>query len=251
MKIDLSKITAYLIPILVALFVVVFFPFFLKPQLDKIKQKNAEVKKSEQRLTVLNEKIADLSKINENDVSLKLLETEKAVPSDKKIPQIILGVNILASKDGLRLQSMEFKPGQPSTESAKAASTKKTGSSSSSNSSNSSVDQQKDKVIFTVTVDGTLQQFKNFLADIESSKRLLGVDKITGKSVKSQTYAFDLEVYAPYKKLQSSGDIVGQELPQFTRVSQSVYDILSKLTDLTNIFITPVETGVTDPFAGH
>jgi|GEM_PF-3828513 len=249
MKIDLSKITAYLIPILVLLFVVVFFPFFLKPQLDKIKQKNTEVKKSEQRLTVLNEKIADLEKINENDVGLKLLETEKAVPSDKKIPQIILGINILANKDGLKLQSMEFKPGQPSTESAKAASTKKTGS---SNNSNSSVDLQKDKVTFTLTVDGSLQQFKNFLADIEISKRLLGVDKITGKEdEKRQTYTFDLEVYAPYKKLQSSGDIVGQELPQFTSVSQSVYNILSKLTDLTNIFITPVETGVTDPFAGR
>ena len=249
MKIDFSKITAYLIPILVLLFVIVFFPFFLKPQLDKIKQKNIEVKKSEQRLTVLNEKIADLSKIDENEVSLKLLEAEKAVPSDKKIPQIILGINILASRNGLKLQSMAFKPGQPSTESAKAASTKKTAT---SNSSNSSVDQQKDKVTFTVDVDGSLQQFKNFLADIERSKRLLGVDKITGKSdEKTQTYAFDLEVYAPYKKLQSSGDIVGQELPQFTTVSQSVYDILSKLTDLTNIFITPVETGVTDPFIGR
>jgi len=246
MKIDLSKITAYLIPILVVLFVVVFFPFFLKPQLDKIKQKNTEVKKSEQRLTVLNEKIADLEKINENDVSLKLLETEKAVPSDKKIPQIILGINILASKNGLKLQSMEFKPGQPSTESAKAASTKKT------DSSKSSEDKQKDNVTFTVSLNGSMQQFKNFLADIERSKRLLGVDKITGKKdEKSQTYAFDLEVYAPYKKLQSSGDIVGQQLPQFTTVSQSVYDILSKLTDLTNIFITPVETGVTDPFVGR
>jgi Tfp pilus assembly protein PilO len=246
MKIDLSKITAYLIPILVVLFVVVFFPFFLKPQLDKIKQKNEEVKKNEQRLTVLNEKIAGLEKINENDVSLKLLEAEKAVPSDKKIPQIILGINILASKNGLKLQSMEFKPGQPSTESAKAASTKKT------DNSKSSEDKQKDNVTFTVILNGNMQQFKNFLADIERSKRLLGVDKITGKKdEKSQTYVFDLEVYAPYKKLQSSGDIVGQQLPQFTTVSQSVYDILSKLTDLTNIFITPVETGVTDPFVGR
>jgi len=255
-----SLFRAYITSGLVILVIILIVPLVLLPQLSKIKEKNLEVKKGQERLERLNKKIAALDEIDESEESLQLFEVEKAVPSDKKLAELIIGVRNLAGQAGLRIMDMNFKPGKVSTAAAAPKQTKATTSPPSLPSG-----QQEDKLTFTTKLEGDqdvgLDQIKNFLTSLEKAKRLLGVNSImTSRNESDQTYSFDLEVVTPVKPVKSCNeeatvkgttacpDIVAEPLPPYTSVHQQIFDILAKFVDYTNIVVPLVPTGVDDPF---
>ncbi|OGY23423.1 MAG: hypothetical protein A2172_04305 [Candidatus Woykebacteria bacterium RBG_13_40_15] len=241
---DFSKIKAYAIPLAIILAVVLLVPIFFVPQITRFREMNLELKKSQQRLAILKQKIVDLGKINENEESLQLLEAEKIVPSDKKVPYLLMGVNRIANEAGLFVSEMELNPGKVATESAKAA----TASASKSVTEGSQANKlPKDKVVFRLQLKGDLQKFKNFLATLEKSKRLLGIDSIKAE-VNGDTYTYNLNIYTPFKTLESSGDIVAEPLPVFTSRHQSIFNMLAGFTDYMEEVINEGTTGNKDPF---
>src|SRR3990167_8293864 len=91
----------YIVPVLVILVVILIVPFVLLPQIDRIKLKNQEVREGQERLNRLNTKLSDLALVDETKESVMLLELEKVIPGDKKIPGIILGIKNIASESNL------------------------------------------------------------------------------------------------------------------------------------------------------
>jgi len=240
-KLDFSDIKPYAITILVVVVVILVIPFVIKPQLERIREKNLEVKEGRQRLVRLDQKIEDLAKIDEVDESLKLLEVEKAVPSEKRISQLILGVSAIASESGLSVNEMSFKPGLVATASAQKSST--------SEKSQKLTDQQENKnqVTFEVSLTGALRRFDDFLSRLEKAKRLMSVDSVETKR-QGSNYVFNVTISAPFKALESSGDIIADPVPAFTELHQRVFSFLSQLKDYTSITIPALPTGVTNPF---
>jgi hypothetical protein len=225
---DFSKIKAYAIPLAIIAAVVLLVPIFFLPQLTKFREMN----------------FVDLGKINENEESLQLLEAEKIVPSDKKVPYLLVGVNRIANEAGLSVLEMDLSPGKVASDSAKTATVSASKSVISGSQANKST---KDKVILRLQLKGELQKFKIFLSTLERSKRLLGINSIKAE-VKTNAYSYDLSIYAPFKTLVSSGDIIAEPLPVFTSRHQNIFDLFSDFTDYMEKEINEGPTGAKDPF---
>ncbi|MDP2720381.1 MAG: hypothetical protein Q8O75_00260 [bacterium] len=241
---NLSPIKIYIVPVLVLVTTVLLVPLVFMPQLARIKDKNLTVKRGNDRLTALNNKIRALGAIDENEESLKLIEMENVVPSEKNLDQLIVGVRNLAAQSDLKVIEFKLKPGKVATSSATGAATKK----SKTTTPTAKKQEEKDKTTFTLSLNGELANINKFLDQIEKVKRLLGINVITTKRETSGTYLFDFEVFTPFKGVKSQGDVVAASLPSLTTEHLGIYNFVVKLENYTNVSIPLVPKGVTDPF---
>jgi len=245
-KTDLSIFKAYLIPILVLVIVVLIVPFVLMPQLRSIRDKNVEVQKGRERLELLNQKISDLTLVNENEESIKLLEVEKVIPSDKKLAALIIGVKNLALESALSNIRMTFNPGQVASQSATQSALSK----STKSKLNQETEEVEGQLIFDLEMDGKLTNLAKFLSKIEFAKRLLGINSVDStfdSEISAQNFV--LKINAPFKILKSSGDVIGQPLPELTQSHESTFEfIINRLKDYTSKRVPTVPIGVKNPF---
>ena len=245
---NLSAFRVYIVPILVLLTIVLLVPLVLMPQLDRIKEKNLEVKKGNERLVALNKKIEALNGIDETDESLKLLEMEKVVPGGKELAQLVVGMRNLAALSKLKVTEMTFEPGKVATGSATAtASATKKEKAAIAREKKTKEEEQKDKVIFSMSLGGKLSRVKGFLAKIEKAKRLLGVRKIE-ITEDEKIYKIDFEILVPFTEREKKGDVVASPLPILTALHESAYEFVSKFNNFTNMSIPLVPKGIKNPF---
>ena len=245
-NVNLSPFKVYIVPVLVLLTIILLVPLVLMPQLNRIKDKSLEVEEGNERLEALNSKIEALDSIDENDESLKLIEMNKIVPGGKELAKLVVGMRNLAAQSGLKVAEMKFEPGKVVTSSATASATKREKAQIASDNKLKE-EEQKDKVIFTLSVKGALSKVNKFLTKIEKAQRLLGVRKIEiFKDIK--VYKIDFEIFAPFTEREKKGDVVASPLPTLTSIHLKVYEFVSKFKNLTNISIPLVPKGVTNPF---
>ena len=243
---NLSAFKVYVVPVLVLLTIILLVPLVLMPQLNRIKEKSLEVKEGNERLEALNNKIEALDSINENDESLKLIEMNKVVPGSKELAQLVVGMRNLAVQSDLKVAEMKFEPGKVVTSSATASATKRE-KAQAARDKKINKEEQKDKVIFTLSVKGKLSKVKEFLTKIEKARRLLGVRRNeTFKDIKVHKISF--EIFAPFTEREKKGDVVASPLPTLTSIHLKAYEFVSKFKNLTNISIPLVPKGVTNPF---
>lgn len=245
---DVSIIKAYLIPILVLIIVVLIIPLVLVPQLDRIRDKNIEVKQGRERLENLNRKIADLTLVDENEESLKLIEVEKALPASKKLAPLIVGINNLAVESSLSVEEMEFKPGKVATSSATPSAISK--SAKAKLNADGSTKDDEGSLTFIVKLNGKFADIKKFFSKLEVAKRLLGINTVNSSfNEELKEHKFELEIAAPFEPISSEGDVLGQPLPAYTSAYESTFNfIISKLKDYTTKKLKNVPTGVKNPF---
>ncbi len=240
----LSPLRLYLVPLLVVLAIVLLVPLVLLPQLEIIKEKNLEVQKGQKRLDSLNTKLELLDSIDEEDESIKLIDMEEVVPSSKELARLVVGVRSLASKAGLSVKAMELSPGRVATQSATPSATKRAKAAVANANK-----EDKDKTTFTLSVEtkkiGDLQKF---FTHIQKAKRLLGVNVVEINRDEEGLYTFELEIIAPFREIQSRGDIVASPLPPLTRIHNEVFDFVADFVNFTNVAVQKVKTGVKDPF---
>lgn len=247
MKTDISIFRVYIIPVLVILLAVLIVPFVLLPQFESIREKNLEVAEGRERLERLNQKIDALELVDENTESIKLLETEKAIPANKKIATLIVGVRRMAVESKLAIKGMNFKPGKVATRSATiSAMSKKT----KAKIIESDSEESKDSLLFVVKLRGKLNNVKKFLSKLEKAKRLMEVDKFlsTQDEEEPSKYLVEISIRAPFKQIKSGGDVVSDPLPLLTKIHDAVFDFLVNLKDYTNKKLPNVPTGVPNPF---
>ncbi|MEX0621605.1 MAG: hypothetical protein WD187_01225 [Candidatus Woykebacteria bacterium] len=238
-----SLIRLYIVPVLVIVTIVLLIPLVLMPQLERIKEKNIEVKKGNERLEALRAKLEKLNFIDEGDVSLKLLEMEEVVPSGKELAPLVVGVRALAGKAGLKVDSMELKPGRVATSSATSSASKRLKSEEAKSNT------EEETLSFLLSLSGRgLNRAEEFLSDIERAKRLLGIETIKLARQERGEYTFEMEIVAPFKELESSGDIIASPLPSLTTELERVYDFVTNFVNYTNVPVQKVDTGASDPF---
>ena len=241
-NVDLSVVKAYFVPILVFITIIALIPLALGPIVSNLKVKNEQFQQKREQLRELNKKISDLEGIDATSENLKLIEAEKAVPSRKELSSLVIGVGSLAGKNSLLVASMTFtQPGKVSTQSAAPAE-------KSTKSTETAAAKAKDELTFTVTLAGTLENMKQFLADLESAKQLLGVSSIHGVMESSGSYRFDLGVNAPFKGIGTSGDTLAKPVPALTENLEKTFKQVLQFTSYTNVAVPSVPTGVENPF---
>ena len=241
---NLSPVRIYIVPVLVLVTTVLLVPLVFMPQLARIKDKNLTVKRGNDRLTALNNKIKVLEAIDENDESLKLIEMENVVPSEKNLDQLVVGVRNLAAQSDLKVIEFKLKPGKVATSSATTSATKKSKQAAAKVKNK----EEKDKTTFTLLLNGDLANINKFLAKIEKAKRLLGINVIATKRETSGAHLFDFEVFTPFRGAKSQGDVVAASLPALKPEHLEIYDFVIQLENYTNVSIPLVPKGVTDPF---
>jgi Tfp pilus assembly protein PilO len=247
MKTDTSILRAYIIPVLVVLLVVLLVPFVLLPQIESIREKNLEVEEGRERLERLNQKIDALELVDETAESLKLLETEKAIPANKKIATLIVGIRSMAVESKLSIREMNFKPGKVATQSATvSAMSKKT----KAKIREADSEENKDSLLFVVKLRGKLDSVKKFLSKLEKAKRLMEVDTLSSTQDEDEPskHLVEISIRAPFKQIKSGGDVVSDPLPLLTKVHDAVFTFLVNLKDYTNKKLPSVPTGVPNPF---
>ena len=248
MKNSLFIFKPFLIPLLVVTVVVLIIPFVILPQLERIKDKNIEVKGAEKRLDLLNQKIADLALVDEEEESIMLLELEKVIPGDKKVAQVIVGVKSLASESNLDITGMNFKPGRVGEEASKSATS--SALSKRAKALEAQNEEVKDGLNFVINLKGALKDIRTFLAKLESAKRLMGIEILKAEQDEDDpsVYRFDLTINAPLKPTETENDVVGDPLPKLTSFHDNLFEFIINLKGYTTKKIQTVPTGVKDPF---
>jgi len=240
-----SPFRVYIVPLMVLLTIVLLVPFVLMPQISAIKEKNLEIKKGTERLKALEDKIEALQAIDENSESLKLIEMEKIVPSGKDLAQLVVGVRSLAAVSELKVADMVFEPGKVATGAATVSASKK----AKAEEGKAKKEEPKDKITFTLSLEGKLTGFKTFLEKIERAKRLLGISLIELKKEEDEKYyTFDLNVLAPFKGVTRQKDTISSPLPVLTKKHLEIYDFITNFINYTNVSIPLVPKGLKDPF---
>ena len=242
---NLSPLRLYIVPILVLLSIILLVPLVLMPQIQRIRDKNLELKGSSERLKMLETKLDALEQVDETDESQKLIEVEEAVPSGKDLAPFVVGVRRLAGQAKLTVVEMELKPGKVATQSATVSATKKL----KAVAAKEAKEEDKDKINVSLGLKGNLADFEKFLKKIERAKRLLGVYSIEiSQQKEDKKFKFDLGISVPLKELSSRGDIVAASLPEYTPFHQKVFDFIGDFINYTNVAVQKVKTGVKDPF---
>lgn len=240
----------YVVPILVILVVILIVPFVLLPQIERIKVKNKEVKEGQERLARLNKKISDLALVDENKESIMLLELEKVIPGDKKVPGVIVGVKNISGESKLDVTEMVFTPGRvfEGTQSATASSFSNLSKEAKKDLSQRSLNEK--ELVFIVKLRGVLENIKTFLTKLEGAKRLMGIDGIKTQRDEDNPglYRFDLTISAPLSSQGTSGDVLSQPLPELTTAHETLFESLINLKGYTTQNIPTVPTGIENPF---
>lgn len=247
---DFSAFKVYVVPIFVLLTIILLVPLVLMPQLSRIRTKNIEIKRANARLEALKSKVAALGAIDENDESLKLIEMEKVVPSGKELAKLVVGVRSLAAASNLQVVELTFNPGKVVSASASISASKKV----KARATTQKKEEPKDKLVFILKLKGaltnrTLENLNKLLKKMEGVRRLMGISNLKiDQDEGDEAYKFDLQIEAPFKGIDSKGDIVAESLPQLTTDHFSTYDFVTSLENLTDISIPLVPKGVKDPF---
>lgn len=247
---DLEQIKNYLVPGLVFIVVLAMIPIFILPTLNRIAEASKTINQNQTRLNGVKQKASDLEELKgkESDLREKLTIAESALPIDKSVAPLVLGVKDLAVEKGLSVKSFKIQPGKTATESAKKAIGGPTGT---SNTTGIPKLTSQAGFIFQMVLIGKTADFKSFVAALESAKRLLLVQEFKGISSDGANYEIEVFINAPFSPLpEISEDQEAAALPKLTAANEKLLEDLksSIFTDRTAKTIEPGSTGVTDPF---
>lgn len=250
-KLKLENLTNYLIPAICFIAVIVMIPLVIIPQLTKITESSAIIKKNTTRLKQIQTKASALvaleSKKSEIEANLNLVET--VLPITKDVAALVSGIQELARSSGLLVNSFKIQPGKTATESASPKSV--IGASQTTPNSVAPQISTSENLVFNMSLSGDVTALKSFLHSIETGKRLLTLSTLKSSTSDNSKFSIELFLNAPFSNLPKlSSDQIGAPLASLTAANLKLIEDL-KSPAFVGITDRPVQVGPTclvDPF---
>src|SRR3989344_6582431 len=101
-----AEIKSYGLPIIIIIVFSILVLFIIKPRVADIFKVRKEVEADKIKLASLQNKSSDLKSVNYSSLLSDISLAQKAVPSDKNIPMLIIGVERLAAESGVKIESI-------------------------------------------------------------------------------------------------------------------------------------------------
>ncbi|MCL5411361.1 MAG: type 4a pilus biogenesis protein PilO [Patescibacteria group bacterium] len=227
---NLAKISYVFIPTITIIVVFLLVPFIFIPFWQKIGNLNKDIAEGNDRYNQMVSKEKKLKEISATEERGKLVKVTVALPSNKDIPSLIVGVKRMVQESGMSLESMQLNVGQVSASSTAMV------------MSGSSFD-------FKVTLKGSLEQLQGFLNKAQSAKRVFIVKSFDGTSgnTSDNLLTVTLSMSAPYESLPESMGDASLPLPQNNSALDKVFSKVEKLVNYT-LPVNPSQTGKDNPF---
>jgi hypothetical protein len=246
---NLEKFKTYLVPVVSLVAVVVLVPLVVMPQLDQIAADSKIINKNGERLKTLEKKAKDLEaqSQNQDELNSKLQIAEKALPVNKAIAPLILGVQQIAINNSLAVNKVKLQPGKVATGSAE----KLTPAATTATSEDLNFKSTDSEIIFEMGLHGSFESLQGFLQVLEKGRRLLIFKSFQSQTVGDGNYNVQIFLVAPFSPLpQLTKDQIASELPQISDKDEELLEKLSSagFGDVTTTTITPGPTGVANPF---
>lgn len=215
----ISQIKGLAVLVLSVVVAAVLIFLLVIPWIKEIISVQGSINQAQGRITALAQKESVLSKADSDTISQTLGDLITALPNDKDVPSLLVGVSRLSSDAGLSIEALQISPGQVSTASAKAK--------------NESVD-------FEVTLKGSAEALISFLKNLESARRLLVVKDISATMIgQASSLTTTLKISAPYQGFAPPPDDISNPVPTLTAGDEKVIALINKFTNYTG----PVPSG--------
>lgn len=237
-KIDFSKLKTFVVPAIILVTIILIIPFAFVPLLNNVKETNDSLKSEQERLDRLSTKVEILNSLDESDINDKISISEQVLPVGKSLASLVVGIQNLAVGSKLTVEKITLSPGGVATNSADINSSGKEGDNS---------------LILELDLSGKISSVQNFLNKLQVAKRLVFADEvILSTDEESREYKVKFFLKTPFRPVPKSGaDAISESLPVLSEANLKTLELVAGFTNVTNISITEVETGVMkDPFSG-
>lgn len=238
-QIDVSKLKTFVVPVLILVTIVLMVPFAFIPLLNNVKDTNNSLKSEQESLDRLATKLEVLNSLDENDISDKLSISEQVLPVGKSLASLVVGIQNLAVGSKLTVEGITLNPGGVATNSASAATEDK---------------DKENNLVLELTLTGKISSVQKFLSKLQTGKRLVFADETTLTSDnENNEYKVKFFLKTPFRPVAKVGsDVFSDSLPLLTEDNLKTLELVGGFTNVTNISITEVKTGVVnDPFSGN
>ncbi len=248
---DLSGIKSFVVPTLILVTIILIIPFAFIPLLNNAQKTNDSLKKQQDRLARLSEKLEVLNALDEKDINDKLTLAEQALPVGKSLAQLVVGIRSLAISSDLLLEGISLSPGKVGTESA--AKESESSDLSSEGASQGRHEKKRDTLVLQVSLRGTISAVENFLSKIQHAKRLSFANDVSLESSEQKKFTVEIQLLTPFRPVpRLTGDALAEPLPLLSAKNEETLSLIEEFDSYTNIQINEVKTNVVkDPFKGR
>lgn len=225
----------------ILLFGTVAILFAVVPGIRATRDVYESLRQLERETQALSSKRAFLESLNEEDLRVQVVELLLAVPQEKSVPSIFTTVEALADQTGVTIDDMSLmSPGSLATGSAarQSAAEKKIGTST---------------LPFVLTASGTYDQIRDFVARVNTIRRLFDVTSFDLSIRGTGTTQVRVSLTAFYQPLPTKVGSVQAPVAVLTKKEEDVWGAVSQYRDMSQSFgptLTPIfSEGKRDPFA--
>ncbi|MDO8619040.1 MAG: hypothetical protein Q7R49_03815 [Candidatus Daviesbacteria bacterium] len=214
-------------PVLVALSSLILIILVIYPQISILTSNNASLNETVKKSAFLEVKAAELQSLDETQLQHDVKVTLNALPSDRDYLDTMTIIQNLLGESGFTLQSLQFIPGDSTTNSRPS---------------------------FTIRLEisGSRVSLNQFLTNVESTYRPMRVASLETSSQKqdSNLVSAVVAVNAFYAPLPSTLGSIDAPLPTLSDQDQQLVATLAKFVPQTNTIATSVSSprGKSDPF---
>lgn len=230
------KNKAYFIPVIVLAFIILMSVFFLSPRLLEIGSINRKLSTDKKTLAKLTQKVANLEGIDTVELSSKVDETFKVLPTEKEVPNVLITLKALTEEVGISLKGIELNPGEISTASAISKNIQKAGLPS---------------LTLGITVSGDKDKIKAFLDKLNTVAPLMRIEKLSFSQSKEFTTTSGLVLNTFFLSLPESMGPVEVPLPVITKQEEETFRKLTEYHPVkaSETILSPVQSGKENPFS--
>jgi hypothetical protein len=211
--------------------------FLIWPKVRAIGEISASIKKKEERLARLTEKLSSLKGLNERELMERSELVLEILPESKK-PMLVMGVlKQLAFESDVEIRKINVRPGEVATGSAGKAKKEKVPS-----------------LTFSLRLIGSFDEIDQFVRRLEKSIPLTRLEKISFKKTGTGEYSTALvEILSYYLSLPEVLGKIDTPIKLITEEERKIYDRLRQFDSPSLLapdqpFLPPIESGRANPF---
>ncbi|HEY5601237.1 MAG TPA: type 4a pilus biogenesis protein PilO [Patescibacteria group bacterium] len=223
-----AEIKSYGLPIIIIIVVSILVLFIIKPRVADIFKVRKEVEADKIKLASLQNKSSDLKSVNYSSLLSDISLAQKAVPSDKNIPMLIIGVERLAAESGVKIESIQLAPGDVS-----------------KNPTQTSMSQ----IDFKLSVSGAYENVKGFF---EKSLVALRLYKISDFNLITNPAGITVNMNASAFSVADPkiGPDIAEPLPKLSVPERNTFDKIKAFTDYSSLTVSTSSASRANPFGG-
>jgi hypothetical protein len=222
-----------LIPLLLGSFLFLLVVLVLKPKIAELLDLRSQIATNQQQLSFLTNKLATLKRLNDSDLKTKTEKALHLLPPQNDPANLLAVFRLLAQEHQVVLGEIKASPGNLSV------------------ASDSATPQATLTSSFNLTVDGPLDQIKNFIGAFATTPPLLDLEADLSQDLASHQTQARLLVTTYFLPLPKNISSINQPLPQLTRQLEETFLQIANFRDLplAEANFTSVPAGKTNLFA--